>query len=204
MKGLEVEVLSYSCSMNRLCIAPILSLSLVACGGGGGGGDGVADAGADATPDLTAPTATLTPAAGEEGVERNAAVMVTFSEAMDVSTIDELSITLANESGSVAGTVSYDSATNIASFTPATSLAMLGKYTATIGGSISDLSGNLLAAESISFTVRDGRWSEVGALEDDSSGLGAIKPKVGFFPDGDALAIWSHHNGTGFDIWSNY
>ncbi|MDP8985301.1 MAG: Ig-like domain-containing protein [Pseudomonadota bacterium] len=114
-----------------------------------------------ATPDTTPPTVSSTnPAAGAVGVCINKALNVTFSEPMDPLTITTATITLAaTAGGSVTGLVSYDTQTNIATFTPNATLvgSPATNYTATIKGAVNgvrDVAGNALVADyTISFTT---------------------------------------------------
>lgn len=108
------------------------------------------------TTDTTAPTiTTLNPANPSSAICTNKTVNVTFSEAMDPATINATTFALKSTTAgaSVVGTVSYDSATNIASFKPNANLTATTGYTATIKGGASgvkDLAGNALAADSVS------------------------------------------------------
>ncbi len=95
------------------------------------------------TGDFTAPTVSSTsPAADATGVAVDTTVSVTFSEAMDSSTITTSSFTL----DSVAGSVSYDSGTYTATFTPSANLSYSTTYTATLSTTITDAAGNPLAS----------------------------------------------------------
>ncbi len=86
---------------------------------------------------------------------------VTFSEAMDAATIGAGTIELRNAATSalVAGSVSYNAATRVATLTPAAALAPATTYTASVkgGGSdprVKDSAGNALAGTvSWSFTT---------------------------------------------------
>jgi hypothetical protein len=104
-----------------------------------------------AGPDTTAPTITLTsPASASMNVLLNAAVSATFSKAMDPATITAagtFTLAVAGTGGaSVAGNVTYDSVSQIATFTPAANLTASTQYTATITNAATDLAGNPLAA----------------------------------------------------------
>jgi methionine-rich copper-binding protein CopC len=100
----------------------------------------------DNTPPLAG---TITPACGATGVPLNQKITATFNEAMDSSTVTTATFTLAGPTGTpVSGSVTYVSATNIATFTPASSLAANTTYTYTIKGGANgakDLGGNGLA-----------------------------------------------------------
>jgi hypothetical protein len=92
-------------------------------------------------PDRTAPTVvTLNPADLATGVATSAVVNATFDEAMDPLSINTASLTVAG----VAGTVGYNAAQRIATFTPAMPLAKGTLYTATVSTAVADLAGNIL------------------------------------------------------------
>jgi Ice-binding-like/Bacterial Ig-like domain len=100
----------------------------------------------------TAPTITLTnPANVATGVPLNATVNATFSEAMDPTTLTSATFTLTEPPGatSVTGTVTYATASNIATFTPASPLAANTQYTATVTNGAKDLFGNALASGAV-------------------------------------------------------
>ena len=100
----------------------------------------------DNTPPLAG---TITPGCGATGVPLNQKITATFNEAMDSSTVPTATFTLAGPTGTpVPGTVSYVSATNIATFTPSSNLTAGTTYTYTIKGGASgakDMGGNGLA-----------------------------------------------------------
>jgi len=100
-------------------------------------------AAADAVP----PTITLeNPADLAIGVALNASVNATFSEAMDPASITFTVQTFGPPLGAaLGGVVSYDSQTNIATFTPTSNLTANTKYQTTVA-TANDLSGNPLAA----------------------------------------------------------
>jgi hypothetical protein len=79
----------------------------------------------------------------------NAAIVVTFSEAMDPSTISTATFMLSN---GVTGSVTYNGTT--ATFTPSSNLAYWTTYTATITTGVKDAAGNTMAAtKTWSFTT---------------------------------------------------
>jgi methionine-rich copper-binding protein CopC len=97
------------------------------------------------TADLTPPTVTATsPANGAQNASINTAVTVTFSEAMDASTINGSTITLrlTSNGASVGGSVTYNATTHVATFTPSGSLASGVNYTITVAASVKDVAGN--------------------------------------------------------------
>jgi hypothetical protein len=99
--------------------------------------------------DTTPPTVVSTdPANNATGVCINKAINATFSEAMDPATINTATFTVAGPaSAPVTGTVAYNNASNIATFTPASNLATNTPYTATITTGATDLAGNALASD---------------------------------------------------------
>lgn len=112
--------------------------------------------------DTTAPTiSSRSPASGATGVSAGTAVTVTFNETMAAASINANTLQLRNAQGTlVAGTVSYATATRVATFTPSAALANGTVHTATVVGGasgVTDVSGNPLAANSSwSFTVVKG------------------------------------------------
>ncbi|ADV82048.1 Ig-like domain-containing protein [Terriglobus saanensis] len=103
-----------------------------------------------AAPDTTPPTITQTnPVSGATGVALTQTISATFSEAMDPLTITTATFKLATAGGdAVAGTVSYDALSFIATFTPSSSLEGGTSYLATVTGA-KDLAGNALAGGTI-------------------------------------------------------
>ncbi|MDP9340060.1 MAG: Ig-like domain-containing protein [Acidobacteriota bacterium] len=101
--------------------------------------------------DTTAPTITLTnPADAATNVPLNAAVNATFSETMDPVTITApgtFTLAVFGVGGAaVAGNVTYDAISQIATFTPAANLTATTQYTASVSTAAQDLAGNPLAA----------------------------------------------------------
>lgn len=106
--------------------------------------------------DTTAPTVTsVTPAADAVDIGTATTVSATFSEA--VTGISNTTFTLTNSSGQLAATVGYDSATRVATLTPAVALAAGTTFTATVKGGaqgVKDVAGNALATDRVwSFTT---------------------------------------------------
>lgn len=102
-----------------------------------------------AAKDTTAPTVKSTiPANNSTGVAVNAKLVITFSEPMDPASIKENLINL------VPGGVTYDPATNTATFIPEKNLQYNTKYTFTIRNeSAKDLAGNKLTQTTVTFTT---------------------------------------------------
>jgi hypothetical protein len=104
------------------------------------------------TSTASAPTVTSTvPADTATGVGINQAINATFSTAMDPATITTGTFTLAGPGTTtlVTGTVAYNAASNIATFTPTANLAASALFTATVTTGAKDLAGNPLAANKV-------------------------------------------------------
>jgi Ice-binding-like/Bacterial Ig-like domain len=96
------------------------------------------------------PTVTsVTPPIGANGICPDTVVLATFSEAMDPTTISTTTFTLTSGTPPVAvtGTVTYDVASHVATFTPTNPLALNTLYTATITTGAQDLNGIPLASD---------------------------------------------------------
>ena len=99
------------------------------------------------TPCAAATVISAAPPTGTAGICPDTLVTATFSEAMIASTISTTTFTLAAPGPiAVAGAVTYDAATNAATFTPTNPLALDTLYTATITTGAVDLSGAPLAS----------------------------------------------------------
>lgn len=99
-------------------------------------------------PDVIPPTVISTnPACGAIGVAINQAFSATFSEALDPTTVNTTTFTLTGPGATpVTGTVTYNAASMIATFTPTAALAPNTTFTATITTGVRDLAGNALVA----------------------------------------------------------
>lgn len=96
-------------------------------------------------PDITLPMVNSTdPLFNATNVARNKVVVITFSEAMDATTITNSTFTLMQGTTAVAGTVLYTGVT--AAFTPTALLTAGTVYTAKISTGAKDLAGNAIAA----------------------------------------------------------
>ncbi len=113
------------------------------------------------TPDTAPPTvASVAPASGTTGVSVTSPVTVSFSEPLDPATVSNNSIEVLSPAGaSVPGTITYDTVTSTATFTPDNAYSTLTPYTLRVHGSdlgtpVKDLSGNALSSTYTSiFTV---------------------------------------------------
>jgi hypothetical protein len=97
----------------------------------------------------------VTPPNGANGICPNTVVVATFSEAMNPATINTTTFTLTAPGPTpVAGAVTYDAPSHVATFTPTNPLTLSTLYTATITTGAQDLFGNPLASNFVwSFTT---------------------------------------------------
>ena len=179
----------FKLNSNKLLMLLAISTVLSACGGGGSGGD---------SKDSTAPTvSSTTPANGAADVSRTAPVSATFSEDVFAVALDNASFSLSNSRGAVPATINLNT-TNAVSLQANSTLSNLGRYTATLTTSVTDLAGNALNQNyAWSFTTEDGNWSNATSLEvgaDDAS-----LPQLAMDNSGNGLAVWMQ----GDDIWAN-
>ena len=105
--------------------------------------------------DLLAPTvSSVSPADGSGGVCLTRIVSAIFSEPMDPTTINASTFTVTDGGVPVAGTVAYDTQSQVASFTPTNATGFAGgrTFVATIKSGVAgvrDVAGNALAADRV-------------------------------------------------------
>jgi alpha-galactosidase len=105
------------------------------------------------TTDTTPPSVTAsTPANGATGQATSVAPTGTFSEAINQTTLTGTTFSLVKQgtSTAIAGTVTYNATTRVATLTPTAALTAATTYVATIKGGasgIADVAGNRLAAD---------------------------------------------------------
>lgn len=93
----------------------------------------------------------VTPASGATGVDLNAAIQVTFSSFVTPGTVDAANIQVAGAQP-VVGAVTYDSGSDVATFTPSAALAANTKYTVTVAG-VTDSTGKAVTSFTSTFTT---------------------------------------------------
>ena len=135
-----------------------------------------------AVADTTPPTVVSTnPADQAVGIAINQTINATFSEAMDASTISTANFSVADANkNSVSGTIAYDSASKIATFSSASDLTSNTQYSVTITTAVKDLAGNALAVNK-AWTFTTGSQRVMTAVP-----LGAIAP-YGTFGGGSGM-----------------
>ncbi|KZM40647.1 hypothetical protein OA92_16670 [Marinomonas sp. SBI22] len=166
---------------------------------------------ATSTADTTAPTvSSTTPASSATNIDVDAAITITFSEGMLDSTINTTNITMVDSSSAaVTGTVTIDSDSLVATFTPSASLSYTETYTVSLSTSITDDSNNALASiYSWSFTTHSGTGAWNTATDQVSSSSIVYQPyDVSLVMDsnGNGMAIWSQGDGTAnSSVFANY
>ncbi len=158
----------------KFLIVSISLATLTACSGGGGGS--------------SAPSVTFDPANNATGVEPTANVTATFPFDVLGASVDATTVTL-NDGSSVAGLVSFDGATNVATFDPDSKLALLREHTIAVTNGITNLSGDPITQAQASFTTRDGAWGTAEKREDDDV-KEVSELSVATDADGNAIAVW--------------
>jgi len=95
--------------------------------------------------DTTPPSVIATdPSANAAGVRISSAITVTFSEVIDVSTINANTVKLDNN---VTGTVTVDDNKKTAKFVPASNLPYGATYTVTVTAAVKDMAGNAMKSD---------------------------------------------------------
>ena len=110
--------------------------------------------GVPAGPDLTAPTATISPAEGEE-IAPTTNIVVTFDEALDDATVNMANFTLTqlSDDTAVPGMVLYDTMNFTVTFVPENALTPLETFMFTISADVTDVAGNAFAGSTTMFST---------------------------------------------------
>ena len=102
---------------------------------------------AAAPPPPVSPTIlSTTPPNAATGVPVNQAISATFSTAMNAATINGASFSVTDDGSAIAGTVSYNAASDVATFTPTASLPASTTLVATITSAAQSSAGTALAS----------------------------------------------------------
>lgn len=125
-------------------LATLMAVAIVGCRSGSGQGGGNGD-----SLDTTRPAITSTSTAGHaEGVAIDRTVTATFSEPMNAATINSSTFSLTEGASTrVPGTVTCTD--TVATFTPWANLTTGAVFTARIAKQVTDLAGNMMAAEAV-------------------------------------------------------
>jgi phi13 family phage major tail protein len=104
----------------------------------------------DISPDTTPPTVTVSPVDGASGQATSVNIVWTFNEAIQPAFATGAYFTVTKSDGTaVAGTVSINALNTVVTFDPTGSLDSSSTYIAIASSAIKDLSGNSLAANSV-------------------------------------------------------
>lgn len=140
----------------------LVCLLLGACGGGSSSSKSNAPATGSSqspsagTPDVTAPSiVSRAPENEDVGVSITAPVLVTFSEPLDESGIDEQSLIVTEQSVPVPGDVIYDATANQLRFVPDAPLMTETLYGVTVASLLQDTAGNSFLGQDWFFTTGD-------------------------------------------------
>ncbi|MCP3144119.1 Ig-like domain-containing protein [Pyxidicoccus xibeiensis] len=140
-----------------------------------------------------------TPGPGSAGADVLSPLAVTFSEDLEPSTVTEATLTLLHGDLPVDGAVDVQG--QVATFTPARRLALLGHYTATVSAGVRGASGATLASSHAwSFTTRDGAWGAGEHVHRQVEGP-AASPRLALDSHGRLLAVWVQPEGRRQDLW---
>lgn len=175
--------------------AVVMSLLVSACGGGGGsGGNNVPAALSDSVAPAVLSTA---PGSSSRGVGTRAPISVTFSEAMDTSSLTAATFVVSVGGAPIPGALSVTS--NAATFTPSIDLDPNTLYTATVNTGAKDLAGNAMAAAyTWQFTPGTRVWGMARSMATD-----AFSPQTGTDSAGNVILVWQQKEGNNYSIWAN-
>jgi methionine-rich copper-binding protein CopC len=115
----------------------------------------------------------VVPTSGATNVATNATVQVTFSEAIDQTTLGNVTLKNTGTSAIVPTTSSYDVGTNRVTLTPTGPLSNATNYTLTVGTGVKDLAGNSLAAQ---FTST---FTTIGVTDNTAPTIVSRTPAIG-------------------------
>ncbi len=144
---------------------------------------------------------TITPSNGAIEVSIRPTIAATFNAEMDATTINTNTFWLQSQTGFVAGTVSYDAATKIASFQPSSDLAFNTLYAVTVSMDVKDSSGRAMGQDYTWTFTTDvavlGTPTIINAIPGDLT-LDRASRRVAVDGHGNAIAVWSQGH-----IWAN-
>jgi len=152
------------------------------------------------------------PASGATGVAVNGAIKAVFSAALDATTLNASTFTLAKGTSLIPASIVYDQNSKTATLTPAAPLDYGASYTASIGTGVQDLAGNpLWPARSWLFTTVLPRLSVAvtgsGSVNSAPQGIACASGNSGVcsaqFGSGTTLTLMAAASGGYlFDSWS--
>lgn len=118
------------------------------------------------TPTTSQPTlgVTVTPSNSTVDVAPDASITAKFTLPISNATLTSSTITLQGPTSSVNGTITYDSSSNTATFTPTHRLALKTTYTLSLNDTIKSDGGSSLSNATYTFTTRDGTWGNATTI----------------------------------------
>lgn len=131
-------------NVNKLMVFLLVIISIIAINSSCGTSPVTSDVLDSLAADLPSYIASVFPASKAKSVPISTKITVTFAKSIDIATIGTSTFTLTNESGLINGSVTYNDANKIATFTPNSILLPSKTYTAKINGAIRDSNGNRL------------------------------------------------------------
>lgn len=132
------------------------------------------------------------PALEAKAVPTNAAISITFSEAVDPASVNNFNFRLLHQNKSVSGTLQTNGNTVI--FTPSKPLFFNSKYTITVSADIYGASGRLMPQPyQWDFTTRDGLWNILTTIPQGSE---PNTSRAAIDDNGRVMLSWSTVSGT--------
>ena len=159
------------------------------------------------TLDKTAPIVNSTyPSNNDAGIELNPSVTITFSEAIESSTITSANIYLKQGVTLIDASLGYSTATFTATLTPNNKLSINTSYTVYIVG-VKDIAGNTVSSSSFSFTTIADNTPPTGTIKINSDAVYANNLTVTltiFSPDSDVSQMRFSADGSSWKEWKSY
>ncbi|MDO9264822.1 MAG: Ig-like domain-containing protein, partial [Desulfosalsimonadaceae bacterium] len=136
------------------------------------------------------------PALEAKAVPTNVAISVTFSEAVDPASVNNLNFRLLNQYEPVSGTLQTNGHT--VTFTPSKPLFFNSKYTVSVSADIYGASGRLISQPyQWDFTTRDGLWNILTTIPQGSE---PNTSRAAIDDNGRVMLSWSTLSGTYFSF----
>jgi hypothetical protein len=173
-----------------LLIALFLSIQITACGGGNH---------TLATLQVTV----VTPGDGANGVQLSAQPTITFSAAVNPTSVTAGAVTLSSGRGMQDSTVSVSG--NQITIKPKASLLSQTAYTLTVTMAIRGIDGEQLSQDFVAHFTTLSQWGTPQVIGHAVNGAAvACAPQIGFDASGDALAAWPSLQPQNQIYWNRY
>jgi len=145
--------------------------------------------------------ASTSPANKASNVDPDSALVFTFTEDMDSSTLTTNHFSVTSNGDPVAGTLSSPSP-NTLLFVPTQAMSLASSYSVTLDGNVADAQGNTMGANySWQFSIRDGNWSAEASTAAFSTVTFTVYDNVLMLASGDSILRYnfSTHNWSAVD-----